>query len=726
MGFRTSVGRIALLGGGRNERVGGILVEEPTSRFGRGRSLGNLYIVVDVSGPEMERDVIAQQIAETIRDTYYGRRGSITAGLQQALQEANNFLFAENRNSLPSERRTAGVSCVVLRDNDLFVAQTGPAVIYLAHEGQVSRLPETSPWLNGFPPEEMDATSLGERRDANTFLFHTPVSGSETVLLANCDLAQQIKSTDWPQLLALEPVAALLEGLLAATQGADLSALVIRLHEESLQPDQAPSLRDEGQTMALGNILDQASGWATDLRLSDWLRRAGQAILRLLGSIWLGLLNLLRSMMPEKYGAAPADSGQPQATPIARKRAAPRRSTHSDPVQKVLIGVAIAIPIVVGIIVVVTLLQRGQAQRAELAALWQQASTQWEQAQTASEPAAIREHLTAAEQQLQQLLARWPENAEAQDLRSKVRSRLDVINEVRRVSWIGELNTYEEDAILSRVVVQGTHVFVLDRHNDRVYHHQLDEELQPTLQTGTEDTILVSKGSQVDGVLVADLVDMVWMPLGNNRQKASLVILESGGTLLEYDPTTGELLPLRVAATNQWQFPELVGSHSGRFYVLDTTANQIWRYNPTPDGYTGSPDEWLQEEVDLAGVIDMAIGDSIYLLYANGQIRKLTTGQIDTFATSDWDTPPRNPTALFTRPPEETQWLYLGDQGNSRIVQASKEGDFRQQFRLADTQITESGDPLAQLSNLFVDEIGGYAFVLSGNKLYALILPTGN
>ncbi len=726
MGIKTSVSQVALLGGGRNEQPSGILVEEPTSRFGRGRSLGHLYVLVDVSGSETERDAIAWQIAETIRDTYYGRRGSITAGLQQALQEANTLLFEENRNSLPSERRTAGASCVVLRDDDMFVAQTGPAVIYLAREGQVSRLPEVSPWLDGVPAEEMDATSLGERREANTFLFHTPISGGETILLANCNLAQQIKNTDWPRLLALQPAEAVLEGLLATVQGHDLSALVVRLGEEAPQLAPAASMRDAGQDVVRAEVAEPTADSVTDLRQGERLREAGQAILRFLSKIWLGLASLLRSMMPEKRGSAPVAVSKAETAPTPKKRAVRRRPSRSDPAQKILLGVAIAIPIIVGIVVLVTLLQRGQAQRAELDALWQEANARWDQAQTASEAVAVRGHLTAAEQSLEQILERWPEHAEAQDLRSEVQSRLDGINQVRRVNSVGELSSYEEDAILSRVVVQGTHIFVLDRGNDRVYHHQLDEQLQPTLKTGIEETVLVNKGDQVDGVLVGDLVDMVWMPLGNTRQKSSLVILESGGTLLDYDPTTDEMTALEVGATDQWQFPELIGSHSGRFYVLDSTANKIWRYNPTPDGYSGSPDEWLQEEIDLAGVVDMAIGDSIYLLYANGQIRKLTLGELDSFDISDWDTPPRNPTALFARPPEETQWIYLGDRGNSRIVQASKDGGFRQQFRVADTEIDQDGDPLAELSSLFVDEIGGYAFVLSGNKLYALNLPASN
>jgi hypothetical protein len=255
-----------------------------------------------------------------------------------------------------------------------------------------------------------------------------------------------------------------------------------------------------------------------------------------------------------------------------------------------------------------------------------------------------------------------------------------------------------------------------------VYHHQLDE-YQQALQSDTKETVLVSRGDQIGDVLVGDLVDMVWMPAGNDRQKANLLILESGGTLIEYDPATGERLPLRLAAFELWQFPKLVGSYYGRFYLLDPAVNQIWRYPPTPDGYSAPPEEWLQAEVDMAGVVDMAIGNSIYLLYADGKMRKLTAGGPDTFDTSDWDAPPNSPTALFTRPPEDTQWVYVADRGNSRIVQSGKDGKFKRQFRLADAHTEDGSDPLGGVTSLFVDEISGHAYFLSGTKLYLAILP---
>ncbi|HSJ53674.1 MAG TPA: hypothetical protein VLC52_07970, partial [Anaerolineae bacterium] len=177
------------------------------------------------------------------------------------------------------------------------------------------------------------------------------------------------------------------------------------------------------------------------------------------------------------------------------------------------------------------------------------------------------------------------------------------------------------------------------------------------------------------------------------------------------------------AGTDAWRFPQLVGSHSGRFYLHDSSANEIWRKGPTPEGYGGPPEQWLQGDVDLAGVVDMAISDSIYLLYADGTIRKLTIGQPDAFDVAGWDTPLRGPTALFTRPPEETQWLYIADPGNARIVQADGAGQLKGQFRVAESSAGGEGDPLAGAKNLFVDEIGGRAYVLSGQKLYLLILP---
>jgi len=743
MRINTTVGAVASVGGRQYAQPPGVLVDERVSRFARGRSRGSLYILGEAWGPAAERDVMADQLAQIVRDLYYEWRGSVTAGLQHALREANNLLFNENRNSLPGEQWTAGLTCAVLRDGDLFIAQAGPAAAYLRQQDEVTRIPDVSPWLDGLPPEELDAAALGERRDLNVTLFHVEVNTGDTLLLLQSEAARLVPPQRWPIVLSGDSVGKIVDDLIEASQGSDLSALVLKLSDDAVEvpvaaattggaapvaataPTQATQ---ERPSPAPPSTLNQVSDQIEEFQLGERLQAAWRALVAVLAGLWAALLGFVGRLVPSQSGSQPASGGKTTAVKSGeskpKKRPKAKRATQppSDLVQKILIGVAITIPIIVAVVVLFTVIQRGQTHRAEVETLWQQANGQWQQAQTTTDPAQARTRLNEAMTSLNALIDLRPDHAEAEELRKRVEARLDEINQVKRVSWVGELNAYPANAALSRVVVEGTHIFVMDRHNGKVYHHQLDD-LQQALQPNTRETVLVSKGDQVGNVLVSDLVDMVWMPAGNGRQKANLVILESGGSLLEYDPTTKELRPLPVAASETWQYPKLVSSYYGRFYLLDSTANKIWRYTPTVDGYSALPDEWLKEPVDLAGVMDMAIGDSIYLLYADGKMRKLSAGQPDAFDISDWDAPPRSPSALFTRPPEETKWIYVADRGNSRIEQSGKDGRFKRQFQLADLQVAQDSDPLASVTSLFVDEISGHAYFSSNQRLYLIILP---
>ncbi len=757
MRFGTAVGQMAMIGGHLYDRDAGILVEERASRFGRDSRRGSLYVLVELAGQAASRDIIAERMASAMRDVYYGQRHSVTAGLQQAIREANTLLFDENQHSVPGEQMTAGVSCAVLRDKDLFIAQAGPAALYVAHQQNVSRYPEVSPWLDDIVWEEADAAPLGTQRQVRVDLFHARLTTGDTILLVDSDLARRAPPEAWRDILIATPLEAALQGLLAMSAGSDLSSLIVRLGKEGSGnvtvratvpagvqvPEPLPSAasgqvaREQvaseyaaraqaayaqaAREQAAQQQVDQGTGQTP---VSKRARTAGLA----LAASGAAFLTFVKRMAPSPPKPRETPRRQTVTGESSGKRGK-RRQRDASPgrprsaaLQKLLLGIAIVIPLIVAGVVAFTVIQRGQTRQDELEGLWLNAQDRWTQAQATSDRATIRSLLTEAEESLDRLLVRRPDHADALNLRGRIKARLEESNQVRRVRWEGELVTYPKGAKLSRVVVEGIHVFVMDQDDDRVYYHRLDE-FQQALLPETRDTVLVHKGDRVGDVLVGDLVDMVWMPVGSGRQKAGLLILDSDGHLLEYDPGTGELTSLRVAASETWKFPQFLDSHSGRLYLLDPTANQIWRYQPTLDGYSEPPEEWLQSAIDLAGVRDMAIGDSVYLLYADGVIRKLSTGKADAFDVSDWDSPPRAPTAIFTRPPNDAQWVYVADAGNNRIVQSSKAGQFRRQFRLDDGSEAEANDALAGVTSLFVDEIGGRAYFLSGKSLYMLILP---
>jgi hypothetical protein len=729
MRVKATVERVASVGGNRYDAPRGILVEEHTSRLDRSRARGNLYILVEVSGHPAEREIIAEQLAVIVRDSYYKQRGSVTAGLQQALREANRLLYEENRNSLATDRCTAGMSCAVLRDADLFLAQAGPTAAFLGQEDRVTRFPEVSPWLDGVAPEDMDTAPLGERREVNVDLFHEQVSEGNTILLLESALASSLPPGAWPGILSRSPALLVLDELLAVSKGQDMSALVISLDAGEDQDMPQPTVQSVPEPKPMAPPLGkQVSTWMSHLRVDEHLRSGGRMLGAAIAGLGAAILTLLRRLVPgeplprEGSGTSTA-RGKPAES--GRGQHARRRQTSTPPserVQRLLIGVAIAIPVIVTVVVLVVVLQRGQSKQAEIEAAWQEASGYWEQAKVTADPAVVRDLLTKAQVSVDTLLELQPGHAGALELHGNIQGRLDLINGVQRVRWISNLKTYAAAAELSRLVVKGIHVFVLDRHSNKIYHHRLDES-QKALLPDSSEPVLLGKGAQIDDTIVGDLIDMVWMPTGPGRQNEGLVVLESGGSLIEYDPATEGLRSLQVSSADTWTFAELVGSYYGRFYVLDSAANKILRYAPTADGYSEPPDEWLTAEVDLLDVVDMAIGDSIYLVYADGKLRKLTGGEPDAFDISGWDTPPSGPSAIYTRPPEETRAVYVADTGNSRIVECTKEGRFERQFRLSDTEVSGGSDPLANVTSLFVDESIGQAYFLSEQSLYLIILP---
>lgn len=717
------------------EPPNGILVDEHVSLLGRGRDRGDFYILVEVSGDQAGRNVVAMQLASAVRDAYLSGKGSITSGLQQAISTANKLLFDENRNSLPGEEWAAGVSCAVLRDDDLFLAQAGPAAAYLLQGRELIRFPEQSAWLDdGVSMAEMDSAALGSQREVAVALFHTQIKRGDTLLLAESALARRVSTKSWTALLGQQSIDVVPEALSQKAQTRDLSALIVRFGAEQEAVTRSAGEPQAKPLPAQSPVLDSNGPppqptipWAEQLRLGERIRAITGGVGAAVGALGAGLVSLLKGMMPGQPSHIPstketnaAVTGKKTLREPAKGR--PASGPSSGISRKTLTGLAIAIPVIIALVVLVVYLQRGQAQKAELDQMRQEAVIRWEQASEATDPAVARTLLEEAQTYLQDLREDRPGDAEANELWTKVEARLDAINQVRRINWIAPLTTYPSGAKLTRVVVEGTHVFVMDQRAGTVYHHQMDD-YQKSLREETKDTILVKKGEEIGGILVNDLIDMTWMPVGAERQKADLLILESNGALIEYDPATGTRTLRPVASSDQWQYPTHVGSYFGRFYLLDPTANKIWRYSPVANGYSAPPDEWLQNPVDLTGVVDMAIGNSIYLAYTDGKIRKLTLGLPDTFDISDWDSPPQNPGAIFTRPPEATRWVYLADRGNQRIVRCSKEGQFDRQYKLAETALEDGKDPMGQITSLFIDEISSHAYFLSGQTLYLAILP---
>jgi hypothetical protein len=210
------------------------------------------------------------------------------------------------------------------------------------------------------------------------------------------------------------------------------------------------------------------------------------------------------------------------------------------------------------------------------------------------------------------------------------------------------------------------------------------------------------------------MIDLVWMPAGGSRQTSDLLILESGG-LLEFNPSWG-LAPVPIADKESWGLPVAVGSYFGNFYILDPQAGQIFRYVPNIEDYNLPAEPYFPDDVsvDLSGAVDLAIDGFIYVLYADGTIRKFEGGAPVDFQVTEMDKPLGRSTAIYAAPDDVAQYIYVADAGNKRVVQLNKDGRFVRQFKPRDEESVDFNT----LRSIYVDELGGKLYLLNDESLY--------
>lgn len=705
---RIIMGKLSLVAGVRQERVTNVAAVKPARAILRKSKKESLYIILEVTGDPVGRDQIYREMIRIIGEEFFQFQGSVTAKLHQAIGAANSYLLQENLKSLPHEQRAGGVTCAVLREGNVYIAQAGPTAAYVSYQGKLSSFPET-------PPTELtaeEATPLGFKRGMPMRLYRSKVGIGDVILLTSGSLAQQVSQEQLAQAVVgkdVEPALANLEGL--AGEG-DTSAMLIRVAPVEERPRVRPeAIRPPARPKVEPEAVRQPARPRLEAPIKERLPRPD----------WSGLEDRMSSLLANALKATGDFLKRllPEEVPTPSKRVPkPRQpSRKAEKGRNLWMGIAIAIPVIVVILVVAVYWRQGVARQARFEELVSQAQQQMEVGEQVDE-ATVRNYLLKAIAFLAQAEELRPGDSQVSDLRDQTSYMLKKIDKVTELEWIKPLWEYgEPDSDPGRVIVaKEIDVYVLDKRLDRVYKHLLDETMHG-LQELEVEPVLLRKGDQRDPIVVGELVDMAWAKAEGGRLRGSLLVLESVGSLLEYDPVRQNgIRVLPLGRDDRWIQPQIVGSYKGNLYLLDSSLNQILRYEPD---YGDSPEDYFPApgEVDLAGVVDMAIAGPTYLLYADGRILKFDNGQPAPFEITGLYEPLQNPTALFTS--EESQCLYVADAGNKRIVQLTKEGSFLRQFRAI-----EGNEAFDELKGLFAIEEFNLLYFVSGNKLYVTNIPS--
>lgn len=232
----TVIGQLSIMGGAwQNSALNQVAVREPKAASNPGVGKGDLFILTEVLGGVTDLGSLEQKLAETVRDSYYMARGSITASLRRAIQAASDYLYNRNAQIEVDDRVVGGVVALVVTQEDVFVAQAGPTAFYAISGKNVERYPIKSIWLDDAqdPNQEQDELALGISTFVEPNLFHIQVNPKDMLVLADSNLVSQLSPRDVAEAVTLQNIRTAIKNLGQAANQGDCSALALSIEEES-------------------------------------------------------------------------------------------------------------------------------------------------------------------------------------------------------------------------------------------------------------------------------------------------------------------------------------------------------------------------------------------------------------------------------------------------------------------------------------------------------------
>lgn len=167
----------------------------------------------------------------------------------------------------------------------------------------------------------------------------------------------------------------------------------------------------------------------------------------------------------------------------------------------------------------------------------------------------------------------------------------------------------------------------------------------------------------------------------------------------------------KIALDPQWGEIADMGFFGDNLYLLDKGKNQIWRYGAAEEGF-GSRQAWFtQGGADLSQVNAMAIDGSIWLLAQNGKMLKFTQGAPVGLSLAGLAKSLSSPALIRTN--EESQFVYVLDKGNRRILVFSKSGEYQSEYLW---------EGISEVTDMVVLEAERKIFLLAGSKIYEIDL----
>lgn len=176
------------------------LVVTPANPFAPEARKGQLHIVVETDQDVSRGRDACLLVMRTIRRVFYEDPSfSVTSSLRKAILAANRALYQQNFNAPPQKRAVVGLTCAVIKDRDLFIAQVAPAQAYVMAEGRLRALPASAEWGGTSIP--FRSRALGASLTIEPDLYRAVLRPGDGILICTSNLSDLLSRDDVTRLL---------------------------------------------------------------------------------------------------------------------------------------------------------------------------------------------------------------------------------------------------------------------------------------------------------------------------------------------------------------------------------------------------------------------------------------------------------------------------------------------------------------------------------------------
>ncbi|MDP9371906.1 MAG: hypothetical protein M3Q65_05525 [Chloroflexota bacterium] len=210
-GATTATGH-ALFGtrdGRRDDRCPQIALGAVPQPGGGATDAATLYIICEPVEPTARAVPVGASVMAAIRDIYGASDGhDPVAALAAAIEAANDVLYQKNRAVAPGLRVVLGVTCLLVRDDELIICQVPPTQAILAQDGTPIALPELESWRGDYQPRGDDgAYGLGMHATVTPRLFRATLEEGDLLTLCSSNLAAVLAEDGVGPLIGDDPEA---------------------------------------------------------------------------------------------------------------------------------------------------------------------------------------------------------------------------------------------------------------------------------------------------------------------------------------------------------------------------------------------------------------------------------------------------------------------------------------------------------------------------------------